>query len=92
MILRNNAYSGLREKAYELLTVTYGTKFVPYLATRGLKQLSSDEEKHFPIAALAVEEDVQMNDVISGPDTVDEALELRRQIDRMMVAWRIETT
>ncbi|XP_065082558.1 uncharacterized protein LOC135704945 [Ochlerotatus camptorhynchus] len=70
--------------AYELLTVTYGTKSAPYLATRTLKQLASDEREQFSLAAPAVEEDVYMDDVISGADDVESAVELRRQIDAMM--------
>ncbi|XP_065078747.1 uncharacterized protein LOC135701754 [Ochlerotatus camptorhynchus] len=72
--------------AYELLTVTYGTKSAPYLATRALQQLANDERKQFPLAALTVEEDVYMDDVISGADNVEAAIELRRQIDAMMIS------
>lgn len=68
---------------YELLTVTYGTKSAPYLATRTLKQLADDERERFPLAVSAVQEDVYMDDVISGADDVDSAVELRRQIDAM---------
>ncbi|XP_065089066.1 uncharacterized protein LOC135710421 [Ochlerotatus camptorhynchus] len=70
--------------AYELLTVKYGTKSAPYLATRTLKQLASDEREQFPLAAPAVEEDVYMDDVISGADDVESPVELRRQIDAIM--------
>ncbi|XP_062537641.1 uncharacterized protein LOC134205959 [Armigeres subalbatus] len=34
-------------RTYELSTVTYGTKPVPFLATRTLQQLALDEEKNF---------------------------------------------
>ncbi|XP_065087236.1 uncharacterized protein LOC135708969 [Ochlerotatus camptorhynchus] len=70
--------------AYELLTVTYGTKSAPYQVTRTLKQLASDEREQFPLAAPAVEEDVHMDDVMSGADDAESAVELRRQIDAMM--------
>lgn len=38
-------------KSYRLLTVTYSTTFVPYLANRVLKQLARDEGKNYPLAA-----------------------------------------
>ncbi|XP_062711250.1 uncharacterized protein LOC134289447 [Aedes albopictus] len=71
---------------YELLTVAYGTKSAPYLATRTLKQLASDERDRFPLAAPTIEEDVYMDDVISGADDVESAIELRRQVDAMMIS------
>ncbi|XP_062712976.1 uncharacterized protein LOC109417462 [Aedes albopictus] len=71
---------------YELLTVTYGTKSAPYLATRTLKQLASNERDRFPLAVPTIEEDVYMDDVISGADDVESAIELRRQVDAMMIS------
>ncbi|XP_055528072.1 uncharacterized protein LOC129720607 [Wyeomyia smithii] len=65
---------------YELSTVTYGTKPAPFLATRTLKQLAMDESERFPLAAQATEEDTYMDDVISGADDIDTAVELRRQL------------
>ncbi|XP_062538569.1 uncharacterized protein LOC134206852 [Armigeres subalbatus] len=69
---------------YELNTVTYGTKPAPFLATRTLKQLAIDEKERFPFAAKVVCEDVYMDDVITGTDDVDSAIELRNQMDNMM--------
>ncbi|XP_055618443.1 uncharacterized protein LOC129763416 [Toxorhynchites rutilus septentrionalis] len=52
---------------YELLTVTYGTKTAPFLATRTLKQLSIDEAANFPsVVAGILAKDVYMDDVITG--------------------------
>lgn len=69
---------------YELNTVTYGTKSAPFLATRTLKQLAIDEEQRFPLAARVASEDTYMDDVLTGTDSVDEALRLRIQLERMM--------
>ncbi|XP_062541424.1 uncharacterized protein LOC134209454 [Armigeres subalbatus] len=68
---------------YELTTVTYGTKPAPFLATRTLKQLAMDEQIRYPMAAKAATEDVYMDDVISGADNPEEALEMRIQLDEM---------
>ncbi|XP_062713797.1 uncharacterized protein LOC134290638 [Aedes albopictus] len=48
--------------AYELCTVTYGTKSAPFLATRTLNQLALDEEHRFPLAAKAIHEDTYVDD------------------------------
>ncbi|XP_055613292.1 uncharacterized protein LOC129759791 [Uranotaenia lowii] len=66
---------------FELLTVTYGTKPAPFLATRVLKQLSLDEAENYPLAAKRLGKDVYMDDVITGAMDVDEAKVLRKQLD-----------
>ncbi|XP_065086352.1 uncharacterized protein LOC135708280 [Ochlerotatus camptorhynchus] len=69
---------------FELITVTYGTKSAPFLATRTLNQLAVDEETNYPLAARATTEDTYMDDVITGADTIEKARELRKQLDEMM--------
>ncbi|XP_065078977.1 uncharacterized protein LOC135701957 [Ochlerotatus camptorhynchus] len=71
---------------YELITVTYGTKSAPFLATRTLKQLADDERERFPLAAQTVYEDVYMDDVITGADDIESAIELPHQIDAMLIS------
>ncbi|XP_052567338.1 uncharacterized protein LOC120430428 [Culex pipiens pallens] len=70
---------------YELKTVTYGTKPAPFLATRTLKQLATDDGPRFPLAARAVNQDTYMDDVITGAEDVQSAIELRKQLDEMML-------
>ncbi|XP_055622597.1 uncharacterized protein LOC129766156 [Toxorhynchites rutilus septentrionalis] len=70
---------------YELSTITYGTKPAPFLATRTLKQLSLDEGGNFPLAARAVCEDTYMDDVITGAEHLDDAVNLRIQLEKMMM-------
>ncbi|XP_053691334.1 uncharacterized protein LOC128739859 [Sabethes cyaneus] len=69
---------------YELSTVTYGTKPAPFLATRVLMQLATDEEKRFPLASTAVREDFYMDDVITGADDPVTATDLRIQLQEML--------
>ncbi|XP_058839216.1 uncharacterized protein LOC131694744 [Topomyia yanbarensis] len=71
---------------FELTTVTYGTKPAPFLATRTLKQLAFDEQGRFPLAAQAADEDIYMDDVISGAGDIETALQLRMQFDSMMLS------
>ncbi|XP_053691479.1 uncharacterized protein LOC128739994 [Sabethes cyaneus] len=70
---------------YELTTVTYGTKPAPFLATRTLKQLAMDEQALFPLAARAVSEDVYMDDILTGIDDAEAALEMRVQLMEMLM-------
>ncbi|XP_058816128.1 uncharacterized protein LOC131679415 [Topomyia yanbarensis] len=69
---------------YELNTVTYGTKPAPFLATRTLQQLATDEEYRFPLAARAVIKDTYMDDVITGSNDVNEAMQLRIQLNELL--------
>ncbi|XP_055527372.1 uncharacterized protein LOC129719987 [Wyeomyia smithii] len=71
-------------ETYELKTVTYGTKPAPFLATRTLKQLAIDEAERYPLAANVIENDVYMDDVITGADDVETATRLRLQLDAML--------
>ncbi|XP_058465492.1 uncharacterized protein LOC131439025 [Malaya genurostris] len=71
-------------ETYELLTVTYGTKPAPFLATRTLKQLSIDEVYSFPLAAKRICKDVYMDDVITGANNIAEARIIRCQLDGLL--------
>ncbi|XP_062704472.1 uncharacterized protein LOC134286812 [Aedes albopictus] len=73
-------------KTYELATVTYGTKPAPFLATRTLHQLATDEGHRFPSAAVAIKEDTYMDDVITGADNVEEAVNLRTELQGLTEA------
>ncbi|XP_062703799.1 uncharacterized protein LOC134286230 [Aedes albopictus] len=69
--------------AYELCTVTYGTKSAPFLATRTLNQLALDEEHRFPLAAKAIHEDTYVDDVLTGANNIEEARDLRHQLEKL---------
>lgn len=69
---------------FELKTVTYGTASAPYLATRVLQQLASDENENFPEAAEVLINDFYVDDLFSGARTVQEAIQLRTQLDALL--------
>ncbi|XP_058827312.1 uncharacterized protein LOC131687256 [Topomyia yanbarensis] len=71
---------------FQLTTVTYGTACAPFLATRTLEQLCKDESKRFPLASKAGTEDFYVDDLLSGADTVDEALALQNEFIQMMAS------
>ncbi|XP_058448762.1 uncharacterized protein LOC131428735 [Malaya genurostris] len=68
----------------ELTTVTYGTSAAPYLATRCLMQLCEDEGDSFPLAERIIRLDCYVDDVISGANTVREAIECQSQIQQLL--------
>lgn len=70
---------------YELQTVTYGTASAPFLATRVLVQLANDEQQQFPVAAEVVRKDFYVDDLFSGADSVEEATELRGQLETLLL-------
>ncbi|XP_053949452.1 uncharacterized protein LOC128857733 [Anastrepha ludens] len=71
-------------KVYKLDTVTYGTKSAAFLAIRAMHQLSYDEEGSFPIGAKIVRRDFYVDDLISGGDTIEEVIEIRRQVKGLL--------
>lgn len=70
--------------AYQLTTVTYGTTTAPYLATRCLQQLSVDEEANFPAAAPIVRKGFYVDDLMSGFNSLEEAISAVKQLQGMM--------
>ena len=54
-----------------LNSVSYGIKPSPYQANRVIKQLGEDEKQNFPLAAEILNEEVYMDDTLSGSHTID---------------------
>lgn len=75
---RDNASDEI--STYQLTTVTYGTASAPYLATRCLKQLATEEGDHYPVAKQALFNDFYVDDVLIGSRTLNEAKELQLQL------------
>ncbi|XP_062704228.1 uncharacterized protein LOC134286610 [Aedes albopictus] len=71
-------------RVLELNTVTYGTASAPFLATRSLVQLARDEKSEYPAAAEVVCEDFYIDDVLTGANTVAEAVRLRMDLQEML--------
>ena len=69
---------------YRLKTVTYGTASAPYLATRVLNQLAKDGASEFPLASKALLQNTYVDDIMSGADSVAEALEMQRQLIELL--------
>jgi len=59
---------------FTLNTVTYGTTCAPFLAMRCLKQLAEEEGGNFPLAKPVLMSDFYMDDVLTGANTVADAI------------------
>jgi Pao retrotransposon peptidase/Family of unknown function (DUF5641)/Putative peptidase (DUF1758)/Integrase core domain/Integrase zinc binding domain len=71
-------------KIYRLKTVTYGTASAPFLATRCLKKLAIDEQKDLPLASEVALKDFYVDDLMTGTDTISEAIKLQAQMITLM--------
>lgn len=68
-------------KTYQLKTVTYGTSSASYQSTRCLKQLSIENKLKFPKASEEIDKSFFVDDLVSGAQTLDEAIQLYEEID-----------
>lgn len=82
ILLRDNAAEPL--DCYRLKTVTYGTRPSAYLATKCLQKLAAINNKKFPLASRIAARDFYVDDLISGSDNLEEALECRNQLIQLM--------
>ncbi|XP_054717598.1 uncharacterized protein LOC129226994 [Uloborus diversus] len=71
-------------KEFRLLTVTYGTASAPYLATKCLQQLAVEESEKFPHASQVVKSDFYVDDLMTGAESVEEAIQLQQEIIEML--------
>ncbi|XP_055941639.1 uncharacterized protein LOC129971687 [Argiope bruennichi] len=76
-------------RVFKLLTVTYGTKCAPYLATRELKQLCCDEQDNYPLTAAAGK-DFYVDDILSGTEDLSSAIELQDQLIHLLKSAGME--
>lgn len=77
-------------QSYRLNTVTYGVSSAPYLALRTLQQLSIDEGQKFPLAKQVLQHEVYVDDILTGSSTAETAMELRKQVQCLLMAGGFE--
>lgn len=71
-------------EAYEINTVTLGLPAAPYLAIRCLEQLEDDEGHRFPRASAVLQRDFYVDDALTGADTIDGALSIRKELTELL--------
>lgn len=78
IVWRDNVNDQLQD--FQLRTVTFGTAAAPYLAIKAIQQLANDEKARFPIGSLAIQNDFYVDDLLSGADSVADAIEKQNQV------------
>lgn len=81
ILWRPNAAGKVRE--YQLNTVTYGLACAPFLAVRTMRQLATDKEAQSP---RALQRDCYVDDIITGADTVQDAITLQNELRELCTA------
>lgn len=81
---RENPTDDLR--CFELQTITYGTTAAPYLATRCIKQISQENKSSFPRASEAINEDMYVDDFLSGENSIDKLIKLKQDVTSILAS------
>lgn len=82
IVWRNKPTDPMKE--YRLLRVTFGTACAPYLAVKTLQQVANDEGDGYPVAADTIKEDFYIDDLLSGQDTVQEAINVAKEVKKII--------
>ncbi|XP_077278664.1 uncharacterized protein LOC143906437 [Temnothorax americanus] len=68
----------------ELLTVTYGTGAAAFLAIKSIRTLAEIEAKNFPIGSKIVLRDFDVDDLITGANMKEAALQVRDETTKLL--------
>lgn len=71
-------------KTYELTTLTYGTSSASFVATKSIHTLAELEQDQFPLGAIIARRDFYMDDLITGVNSVQEAVIIRDQVTTLL--------
>ncbi|XP_039304174.1 uncharacterized protein LOC105205337 [Solenopsis invicta] len=77
-------------RTYELLTVTYGTASAAFLAIRSLRKLAEDNSVKYPIGSRTVLNDFYVDDLVSGAETLQEALAIKTETSQLLLEGLFE--
>ncbi|GFX84475.1 uncharacterized protein TNCV_3531721 [Trichonephila clavipes] len=70
-------------RTYKLKTVTYGLASASFLATRCIKQIALDNKDN-PNLSRTLQEDIYMDDLLSGSDTSNNAISICKDIAHVL--------
>ncbi|GFQ66356.1 uncharacterized protein TNCT_108981 [Trichonephila clavata] len=82
IVWRNSPFEPIQD--FRLTRIAYGTASAPYLAIKCLQQLALNESNNFPPASKAALKDFYVDDLMSGANSLSEALELQNQLTQMV--------
>ncbi|GFR15399.1 pro-Pol polyprotein [Trichonephila clavata] len=87
IVWRNSPFEPIQD--FRLPRIAYGTASAPYLAIKCLQQLALNESNNFPLASKAALKDFYVDDLMSGANSLSEALELQNQLTQMVSSARL---
>lgn len=82
ILWRSNPNNDLQ--CIELSTVSYGTNFAPYVATRCLVELSNIHGEKYPDASDAIKNQTYVDDILCGANSEEKLLLLRNQLIELL--------
>ncbi|CAH1987003.1 unnamed protein product [Acanthoscelides obtectus] len=72
---------------YKLNTITYGTASASFLAVRCLQQVGQDNLEKYPKTSKVILNDLYVDDLISGSDSVDDAKQLKNELAAILDSY-----
>ncbi|GFQ75654.1 uncharacterized protein TNCT_164001 [Trichonephila clavata] len=82
IVWHNSPFEPIQD--FRLTRIAYGTASAPYLAIKCLQQLALNESNNFPLASKAALKDFYVDDLMSGANSLSEALKLQNQLTQMV--------
>lgn len=76
--------------SYQLNTVTYGMASSSFVATRCLKQLALEYRDKYPMSSRVIEKDFYVDDLLSGFDSREKAIQARDEISEILASAGFE--
>jgi hypothetical protein len=73
-------YNEVTFEEYRLCTVTYGKAAAPFQALRTLRELAQQDSDTWPLAVAALMNDTFVDDILTGANTEEAALECQPQL------------
>ena len=77
---------------YRMTRVTFGITISPYLASQVLLRIAEDYHLEYPAAAQIIKTSFYVDDVLTGADTVEEAAQLRSDLNLLLAKGKLNTT
>ncbi|XP_077270667.1 uncharacterized protein LOC143901909 [Temnothorax americanus] len=71
-------------EVYEAMTVTYGTAAAAFVATNTIKHHAKQRTQQYPLGSLCVIRDFYVDDMLTGAETIEDALEIRDQTIQLL--------
>ena len=69
---------------FRMSRLTFGISSSPFLASQMLKQMAEDYHLKFPVAAQVIKDCFYVDDVLTGAQSIEEAVQLRQELNQLL--------